>query len=214
MPNLPEPLPETPLALFGAWLAESRAAGLQPNPDAMALATADLDGEPSVRMVLCRGFDAEAGALVFYTNRKSRKGVELAARPRAEGVFHWDAMGRQVRIAGPVVRSPDAESDAYFAQRPRLAQISAWASAQSEPVASIAAMHERMAVAEARFGATEGPPVPRPPHWGGYRIGIERAELWISGEGRVHDRAVWTRPLEVQGSGFFGGAWSASRLQP
>ena len=216
-PSLADPLPDEPLALLGRWLEEARNGRVQPNPTAMALATAGEDGRPSLRSVLCRGFDAEAGFLVFYTNRRSRKGRELAARPRAAAHFHWDTLERQVRLEGPVGLSPDAESDAYFASRPRPAQIAAWSSEQSEPVESRAALLEQIAVSEARFGGFGGEgeaPVPRPPHWGGYRLYPERIELWVGSKGRAHDRALWERKLEARGDGWAGGPWSVKRLQP
>lgn len=213
-PSLADPLPKEPLALLGRWLDEARSQAVQRNPGAMALATADADGRPSLRTVLCRGFDAETGFVVFYTNRRSQKGRELAARPRAAAQFHWDALQRQARLEGPVVPSPDEESDAYFAGRPRLAQIAAWASDQSEPLASRQALLERLARTAERFGGAAGPSLPRPLHWGGYRLFAERIELWVGAEGRAHDRARWERSLEPEGEGFVGGPWSVTRLQP
>ncbi|UCE85529.1 MAG: pyridoxamine 5'-phosphate oxidase [Deltaproteobacteria bacterium] len=211
--SLADPLPAAPLDLLQRWLDEARERGAQRNPTAMTVATRDRDGALSARVVLCRGYDAEQGFLVFYTNRQSRKGEHLAHHAHAAAVLHWDALGRQVRIEGPIRRSPDAESDAYFASRPRAAQIAAWASDQSQPIASRAALLERLHAAERRFGA-EGAPVPRPPHWGGYRLHIERIELWVGADGRAHDRALWTRALAPAGEGFAGGSWSVTRLQP
>ncbi len=214
-PSLADPLPVEPLALLGRWLAEARSGKVQRNPGAMSLATVDEEGRPSLRTVLCRGFDEEAGFVVFYTNRRSQKGRQLAARPRAAAQFHWDALQRQARLEGPVVPSPDEESDAYVAGRPRLAQIAAWASEQSESFASRAALLERLAETARRFGGDDaGPPVPRPPHWGGYRLFPERVELWVGSEGRAHDRARWERPLRSEGAGFAGSPWSLARLQP
>jgi len=216
--GLPEPLPADPLPLFAAWLREARERHLQPNPDAMVLATVDEACRPSARVVLCKQFVAHAGFVVFFTNYQSRKGHELAAQPRAAAVLHWDALGRQVRIEGPVVRSPDEESDEYFASRALDSRISAWASAQSRPLASRAALEHEMRQVAARFAiptdATRGD-VPRPPHWGGYRLWIETIELWVEGAGRAHDRASWTRTLQARDAlAFDAGPWRTTRLNP
>jgi pyridoxamine 5'-phosphate oxidase len=215
---LPQPLPATPLPMFAAWFREARSCGLQPNPDSMVLATVGADGTPSARVVLCKRIDEVAGYLVFFTNRNSRKGRELDGQKRAAAVIHWDAMQRQVRIEGPVVRSPDSESDQYFASRALVSRLSAWASQQSEPLASRAEFEERLQAEAARFGiapdATTGT-VPRPPHWGGYRLWIESTELWVEGPGRSHDRAVWTRTLTPKGpDDFVANEWRATRLNP
>ena len=148
----------------------------------------------------------EKGYVVFFTNFESRKGRELAAHPRAAAVFHWDTLHRQVRIEGPVVRSPDAESDEYFASRALESRIGAWASQQSEPLASRAALTEQVRASAARFGVTprtrRKASVPRPQHWGGYRLWIDAIELWTEGAGRIHDRAVWTRDLTLASDEF------------
>jgi pyridoxamine 5'-phosphate oxidase len=211
-PSLQDPLPASPLGLLRRWLDEAQAKRVQKNPTAMTLATVETDGRPAARVVLCRSYDAEQGYLVFYTNRKSRKGLALADTPYAAAVFHWDALERQVRVEGPVVESPDSESDRYFASRPRPAQISAWASEQSQPIASRREFLARLAEAEARFGGAG--PVARPPHWGGYRVFIERIELWVGAEGRAHDRALWRRELDAVEHGIHGGEWAVTRLQP
>ncbi len=213
-PSLADPLPDSPFAILGRWLDEARGRQVQRNPWAMAVATCDGEGRPSLRLVLCRGYEPDPGYVVFYTNRESRKGRELAARPQAAATFHWDALQRQVRLEGPVTLSPEAESDAYFAGRPRPSQVAAWASAQSRPMATRQALLSELERSEARFGGPDGPPVPRPPHWGGYRLYIERVELWVGSEGRAHDRALWERRLEPGLDGFRGGAWSVARLQP
>ena len=168
----------------------------------MALATATPDGRPSVRVVLCKLLVADPGYVVFFTNYQSHKGSELAANPRAAAVFHWDAFGRQVRLEGPIVRSPGTEGDAYFASRALDSRIGAWASLQSQPLDSRKTLLKRVAIEAARFGTH----VPRPPHWGGYRLWPENVELWIEGPFRVHDRARWTRTLEPQADGFAPGA--------
>jgi pyridoxamine 5'-phosphate oxidase len=216
--TLPEPLPADPMPLFHEWFREAVARRAQPNPDAMVVATAAGNGDPSARVLLCKRVVVDAGYIVFFTNYQSRKGRELAARPRAAAVFHWDAMHRQVRIEGPIVRSPDSESDEYFASRALESRIAAWASAQSEPLASREELRQRVREVAGRFGiapgATSGT-VPRPPHWGGHRLWVERIELWTEGANRVHDRAAWTRQLQPTGErAFTGGPWSSTRLNP
>lgn len=215
---LPEPLPASPLPLFGGWFREARSRASQPNPDAMVLATVGNDGAPSARVVLCKHIDEAAGYIVFFTNYESRKGRELGAHPRAAAVIHWDSMHRQVRIEGPVIRSPAAESDDYFASRALLSRIGAWASEQSRPLASRATLANQVIATAQRLGvspeAADGV-VPRPPHWGGHRLWIESIELWVEGPGRVHDRAVWRRSLERQDEfSFAAGEWQATRLNP
>lgn len=213
---LPEPLPQSPIALFTQWFADAAALRAQPNPDAMVLATVSADGKPSARVVLCKRIDP-SGYLVFFTNYTSRKGTELAARPRAAVVFHWDALHRQVRIEGPVIRSPAVESDGYFASRPVASRIGAWASRQSQPLASRAELAAEVERFSRQFGvyASEQPLIPRPPHWGGFRLWIESIELWVEGPGRIHDRAVWSRDLApIDEFTYAGGTWRATRLNP
>jgi pyridoxamine 5'-phosphate oxidase len=192
--------PADPITQFLQWLEEAGGLGLR-NPNAMTLATVDPDGRPSARTVLLKSID-EKGA-VFYTNSRSRKGRALAANPRAALLFHWDAAARQVCIEGSVAQVPDSEADAYFATRPRGAQIGAWASDQSEPVESRAALDERVARVAIRHA---GRPVPRPPHWVGYRVRLQRIEFWQGRESRLHDRVVY--------SALPGGGWSVQRLCP
>ncbi|HEX2494911.1 MAG TPA: pyridoxamine 5'-phosphate oxidase [Steroidobacter sp.] len=215
---LPEPLPSNPLPLFAKWLSEARDRRVQPNPDAMALATVDAQCRPSARVVLCKRFSVEDGFVVFFTNFNSRKGRDLVQHPRAAAVFHWDALHRQVRIEGPVLKSPDSESNEYFASRPLHSRIGAWASEQSEPLPSRAALLEQVRAAAAKFNvasdADQGH-VPRPPQWGGHRLWIESIELWSEGDSRIHDRALWTRALIAsEAGGFTAGEWRATRLNP
>ncbi|MHC4786574.1 MAG: pyridoxamine 5'-phosphate oxidase, partial [Planctomycetota bacterium] len=179
--------PADPIAVIKRWLEEAEQTELR-NPTAMALATVDADGRPSVRTVLLKGLD-ERG-VVFYTNRDSRKGRDLEVNARAALVFHWDALQRQVTIEGPVSPVSDAENDAYFATRPRGAQIGAWASDQSKPVESRAALEARVWDALKRYHDRD---VPRPPHWGGYRVQPQRIELWHSRLDRLHDRVEYVR---------------------
>ena len=221
---LPEPLPPEPLVILDRWMAEAWQHRHQPNPNSMVLATSDPAGRPSARVVLCKEVVPVPGYIVFYTNYLSRKGRQLAENPRAAAVIHWDAMHRQVRIEGPVLRAPGADSDAYFASRPWQSRVGAWASAQSEPVGSREDLLESVAAVAQRFGtplpwqgAPEGAdmPIPRPPHWGGYHLWAESVELWVEGEARVHDRARWTRELTEARSGHLeAGPWTATRLQP
>src|SRR5690606_19359871 len=190
---------EDPHALFDAWLAEARAG--EPNdPEAMALATADASGAPSVRMVLLKGHDARG--FVFYTNSRSRKGGELGENPRAALLFPWKSLRRQVRIEGPVEPVSDEEADAYFATRARASQLGAWASDQSRPL-------ESRALFEARYEAAaldhEGREVPRPPHWKGYRVKAERIEFWRDRPHRLRERRLFVRE---------GEGWRESLLFP
>lgn len=205
-PPLPEALPSDPLPLVAEWMAD--AAACIRNSTSMALATVDPDGRPTARMVICRGFDARAGWLVFYTDRDSDKGAALAAHPRAAVIFHWDLFERQIRIEGPVTHTPDADSDAYWASRPPDARVAASASEQSRPIASRAALLARAAE------ITDAGELPRPKRWGGYRLWAERLELWVGQPARIHDRARWSRTLTADGDGFVGGTWSATRLMP
>ena len=209
IPPLPETLPADPLPLVEAWLAE--AGKSVRNATAMTLATVGADGRPAARMVICRGFDVAAGTFVFYTDRDSDKGAELAARPWAALVFHWDVVERQIRAAGPVTEVADADSDRYWASRPPEARAAAAASEQSRPLASRAALLARIAEVTAAAGGGE---IARPKRWGGYRVWAERVELWVGQPGRAHDRARFIRPMTRAGDGFAGGAWSGTRLMP
>src|SRR5919108_4160139 len=202
IPPLPEPLPSDPLPLVADWLAD--AAARVRNSTSMALATVDPDGRPTARMVICRGFDARAGWLVFYTDRDSDKGAALAAHPRAAVIFHWDVVERQIRIEGPVTHAPDTDSDAYWASRPPDARVAASASEQSRPLASRALLLARVTEIASRGGE-----VPRPKRWGGYRVWAERVELWVGQPARVHDRARWVRTLTAGGDRFARGARGA-----
>lgn len=175
-----------PFALFDAWFAEARAS--EPNdPNAMALATAGRDGQPHVRMVLLKGHGRDG--FVFYTNEGSDKGQQLAANMQAALLFHWKSLRRQIRIEGRVEPVGDAQSDGYFATRGRDSQLGAWASDQSRPLDARATFEARFAEMEARFA---GGPVPRPPHWSGYRVIPVRIEFWQDREHRLHERRLFT----------------------
>jgi pyridoxamine 5'-phosphate oxidase len=188
-----------PFAIFLAWYDEAVKSGA-PLPDSMALATADAGGRPSVRVVLYKGITG--GGVRFFTNYESRKGRDLRDNARGALAFYWATLHRQVRMEGAVSRLATEESDEYFATRPRESQIGAWASPQSEPLASYAELDERVRAIEARFS---GRAVERPPFWGGYRLVPERFEFWIGREHRLHDRFAYDRD---------GTGWLAMRLAP
>ncbi len=214
---LPQILPGDPMPMFASWLADAKQRASQPNPDSMVLASVDNRGRPSARVVLCKRVNVDAGYIVFFTNYFSRKGRELQAQPYASVVFHWDALHRQVRIEGQVTRSPESESDEYFVSRALDSRVGAWASEQSAPLESRDLLAERVRAVADKFAIQPGTTdahVPRPPHWGGFRLWAEAIEFWAEGANRVHDRAVWKRTLTRGVEGFQGGSWSATRLYP
>lgn len=221
-PELPTPLPPEPFSLLTAWFKEGLAARATPNPDAMSLATLSPQGLPSVRIVLCRDINAPEGRLTFFTNYLGRKGRELDANRSAAACFHWDHADRQARVEGIVLRSPAAESDAYFQSRRWESRLSAWASAQSTPTSGRPELLQQMADAVSRLGlapdqlASHGAEavIPRPPHWGGFRLHAARVELWLGGPGRLHDRAEWVRDVQCRGEEVQAGNWTCTRLQP
>ncbi|MEP0547774.1 MAG: pyridoxamine 5'-phosphate oxidase [Rhodothermales bacterium] len=188
-----------PLRFFERWFDEAVSAEVR-EPNAMTLATLGADGQPAARIVLLKGVDAEG--FVFYTNYESRKARELEAHPRAALVFWWEALERQVRIEGTVGRVDAAESDAYFASRPRGSRLGAWASDQSRPIADRAVLEEKLAEVEAAY---PGDAVPRPPHWGGYRLTPTLFEFWQGRASRLHDRLEYTPGPD---------GWTIRRLAP
>ena len=190
-----------PFVLFQSWFALAQKS--EPNdPDAMALATADADGLPNVRMVLLKA--AGPAGFVFYTNSESAKGRELKANMQAAAVLHWKSLRRQIRLRGPVQKVADREADEYFATRPRQSQIGAWASLQSRPLESRFALEKAFAKYAAKFGLGA---VPRPPYWQGYKIVPLYFEFWSEGAFRLHDRIVVRRQTERDG-------WHQERLYP
>lgn len=188
-----------PFALFDAWYAEARASEIN-DSNAMALATADADGRPAVRMVLLKGHGPDD--FVFYTNQQSRKAGDIAANPQAALLFHWKSLRRQIRIEGPLAPVSDAQADAYFASRGRDSQLGAWASDQSRPLDARETFETRFAEVQARF---EGRDVPRPPHWSGYRVTPLRIEFWQDRAHRLHERRLFTRA---------GDGWDEGLLYP
>ncbi len=193
--------PSDPIPACQSWFDEAREQCTVPNTNAMALSTVSMNGQPSCRMVLLKGFDHRGP--VFYTNSQSRKGEELEATSKASLLFFWDELERQIRIEGKVEHVSPEEADAYFASRPRGSRIGAWASSQSRPCRDRAALDASIVEVERRF---EGQDVPRPPHWLGYRVAPERIEFWQGGESRVHDRVVYDLGDD--------GSWSTQRLWP
>ncbi len=192
--------PVEPISLIQSWLDLAIEAEY-PNPTTMTLATVDSDGNPSARIVLLKALD-ERG-IVFYTNYNSRKSRAIDAHPRAALVFHWDFLTRQIVVEGAVTKITAEESDDYFASRPRASQIGAWASQQSEPVPDRATLDAAFTKYEEEY---DGITIPRPPHWGGYRVSLDRVEFWLGRPFRLHDRIVYT-PDEK-------GGWKIQRLYP
>jgi len=188
-----------PFDLFEAWMVAAEGSELE-DPNAMTLATATADGRPSARIVLLKGWDRHG--FVFYTNLESRKSVEIADNPAVALLFHWKTRKRQIRIEGIARKVDDVEADIYFDSRPRLSRIGAWASDQSRPLADREILEKRLEHEIAKYADS---PIPRPPHWSGWRVTPESIEFWENREFRLHDRAVFSR---------VGGGWTATRLYP
>lgn len=193
-----------PFALFSDWLKEAEASEIN-DPNAMALATTDADGLPDVRMVLLKSFDSHG--FVFFTNEESAKGRQLAAVPKAALLFHWKSLRRQVRVRGPVEWVSEAESDAYYASRPRGSRIGAWASQQSRPLESRFALEKEVALHAAKYAIGD---IPRPPYWHGYRVLPLAIEFWHDRPFRLHERVRFARDEANEGTA----GWRKSRLYP
>ena len=223
---LPDTLPSDPMHWADAWLAEATSRKVQRNPNCATLVTAGAGGRPSARVVLCKSFVSDPGYIVIYTNYESQKCRDIEQNANVCVLFHWDSLGRQIRIGGTAVVSPAAESDAYFATRDVGSQLGAWGSDQSRPIESrealIRQVRRRAAEQSMSLSSDTGTeldvnsaPVSRPPHWGGIRIWASSIELWIEGKDRIHDRAVWTRNLtSAAKSEFDVTAWTGTRIQP
>ncbi|MBJ88667.1 MAG: pyridoxamine 5'-phosphate oxidase [Woeseia sp.] len=226
-PNrLPDSLPADPMHWADAWLKEAISTRVRRNPDAMTVVSVSSDGQPSARLVLCRKFVPDPGYLVFHTNYQSKKCLDFENNPRAAAVFHWDTLGRQIRIEGLIVKSPREESDSYFANRDKGSQLGAWGSDQSYPIQSkdklIRQIRDRgismgLSLREGTTQFTEAPAstIKRPPHWGGLRLWANAIELWIEGRDRIHDRGRWSRNImPASETEFTVTPWSGTRLQP
>ena len=194
------PLVTDPFARFRMWMAEAEAS--EPcDANAMIVATAGPDGRPAARTILLKGVDDRG--FVFYTNKESRKAGELAVNPQVSLLFHWKSLARQIRIEGRVEHVTDAESDAYFASRPRISRLGAWASEQSRPLDERSTLERRLAEYEAKY---PGEDIPRPPYWSGYRVLPDRFEFWQNMPFRLHDRTMYTKDAQ--------GGWSIGKLYP
>ncbi len=200
MPDAPTLIVTDPFARFREWMAEAEAS--EPvDANAMTVATAAPDGRPSARAILLKGVDARG--FVFYTNQQSRKSAELAANRHVALLFHWKSLARQIRIEGVVEPVTDAEADAYFASRPRISRLGAWASEQSRPLDARLTLERRLAEYEAKY---PGEDIPRPPHWSGYRVLPDSFEFWQNMPFRLHDRTTYTRSAQ--------GGWTLGKLFP
>ena len=224
--RLPAALPSEPMALAHSWIKEAAELDVQRNPNAMTIVSVNEQGHPSARIVLCKAFIPDPGYLVFYTNYHSRKAKEMAANCHTAALFHWDSLGRQIRIEGEIVRSPNDESDAYFATRDWGSQLGAWGSDQSAPIASRDALVQQIHMRGKELGlplrsgtqeltTDDTPTIDRPPHWGGYRLWATSVELWVEGGDRIHDRGVWTRNIESRAEHEVTlSDWTSTRIQP
>ena len=222
--TLPQTLPDNPMHLAKSWFDDACSKNNQPNPNAMTLVTVSKSNHPSARIVLCKSFIADPGYVVFFTNYQSRKSSEITHNSNVSLVFHWDHLGRQIRIEGKAILSSSEESDAYFKTRNLGSQLSAWGSDQSRPIESREKLIEQMKqradelTLNNEINAKEmaNPfKLTRPPHWGGIQIWASKIELWMVGEDRVHDRATWSRELLLtDGNTFTASKWLGTRLQP
>ncbi|CAG1000964.1 pyridoxamine 5'-phosphate oxidase [Phycisphaerales bacterium] len=209
-PGLPTTLPPNPLPLLRSWYDEAIKTLGEELGTAMTIATSTPDGHPAARLVLCKGIDIEPPSLLFFTNYESRKGRELIANPNAAACFYWDKLARQARVEGIAERLPNEHNDRYFASRPMIARLGAWVSEQSRPLSSREELLSRVRGVAHRFGLkslTDESAIPRPAHWGGFRLRAKVVELWVAGRFRLHDRAVWRATRDP-------GRWECERLCP
>ena len=218
---LSQSMTQNPLLLLQSWLNEAMELDLQPNPDSMAIATSNSQGLPNVRMVLCKEINTEEGYVVFYTNYDSVKSMEIKENPKCSALFHWDKLGYQIRIRGEILQSTNKENDTYFASRHLGSQIGAWASNQSNPVEDRQALDDQFKNILEHFKLTSESitrneqKIPRPPHWGGYRLWIEEIEFWLNQKDRLHDRLHFKRALSISNEGIeTENNWTVKRLQP
>ncbi len=224
--RLPDQLPDDPMHWADVWLDDAQAENDQPNPNSMTLVTVNNEGRPSARVVLCKQFVANPGYLVFYTNYRSLKAREIEENADVAIVFHWDKRGRQIRLQGKAVKSPDLESDHYFATRHWGAQLGALGSDQSANLDSrdalITQIRDRASALGIALGentqtlaSNDTPSIQRPQHWGGFRVWAYSVELWKDGKDRIHDRALWTRDIQQTSDHDFSvSPWIGNRLQP
>jgi len=225
--GLPDALPDSPFPLFQSWFDKAWDDRRTPNTNAMTLSTLHPDGYPDSRIVLCKAIEVGAGNIVFYTNYNGAKGLQLAANPFASVVFHWDDDERQVRLRGPITHATEAESDEYFASRRLESRFGSWVSDQSQPIESRDALLEKVGDIMDKLGLSASDllenndvEIPRPAHWGGFRIHAQSVELWNGGVGRIHDRARWERTLTRNDSiergpdTYTANEWTSTRLQP
>jgi len=218
---LSQSMTKNPILLLQSWLNEAMELDLQPNTDSMAIATSNSQGLPNVRMVLCKEINTEEGYVVFYTNYNSVKSMEIKENPKCSALFHWDKLGYQIRMRGEILQSPDDENDVYFASRHLGSQVGAWASNQSNPVEDRKALDDQYGKILDRFNLTSESitqneqEIPRPPHWGGYRLWIEEIEFWLNQKDRLHDRLHFRRALTISNEGIKTEKnWTVKRLQP
>ncbi len=219
--RLPDILPDSPFPLFKRWFDQAMSEKLVPNPNAMILSTIHSDGCADARTLLCKSINVDEGSIMFYTNYNGMKGQQLESNPNASGTIHWDQYERQFRIRGTAIKATEEQSDAYFASRALESRLGAWISDQSQPIESREALLSKVVDVIDELGIDASDlmnrkdiEIPRPPHWGGFHLHAHTIELWSAGTGRIHDRARWTRELNVENNQAITGPWSSTRLQP
>ncbi|OUU78392.1 MAG: pyridoxamine 5'-phosphate oxidase [Gammaproteobacteria bacterium TMED78] len=216
--------PDNPLKLVEEWLKEATDGKVQRHPNAMSLSTLNIKNKVSSRIVLIKNLSSKFDYITFYTNYLSKKAEDLNSNNSAAGLFHWDKLGKQIRIEGCVMRSPEEESDNYFAKRPWRSQLNAWASMQSQPISSQDYLEKERIKKAKTFGIPEKEllskntdydiSLPRPSYWGGYRLWIDMIEFWQEGKDRYHQRLKFKRKIEPKGEIFTCSQWVSEYLQP